>query len=425
MSEKLSLATLVSSAGPVRINIVARLSIVGGKDRFRPTGYPDVGIVIYKAPRDGGVESVCAVDSAASMANHLESMGMRGPLDCEIAPELEGIPYMRWFAEAKNDPNGYEYAGTTLNESHRMGSPTFYGAKSRIMKDGKPQEISIIEDMEKVCNLRSIASKNSKDKKNGKEAKRKSKGKETQVKENGEDTDNEKAAPSRYHVMPEAYWHVLKYIMTHDPNTLVHGGMFTRMTSMKLSRLISSEIAASGASKVSTSGVKFDLTGITDSGQAIFSVDDVTAREIKASFLIDVAQLRSYGTTKRLPGSKTTDTLGLTDEDKKLVLAICFWKVGKLLQNAHRYRSNCDLKCDLIQITMDEGEPIEVQASELTALLTKSLIADCKFPENPVTDVFLPFVEALKEKKKDEVKDTPSSNEEDEPDSDESEIGGP
>ncbi|MBO9360441.1 MAG: hypothetical protein J7450_12885, partial [Thermomicrobium sp.] len=48
-----------------------------GSDRFQPAGFPEIGHVIYKAPRkDGTTENVCIVDSAASMANHLESVCM-------------------------------------------------------------------------------------------------------------------------------------------------------------------------------------------------------------------------------------------------------------------------------------------------------------------------------------------------------------
>lgn len=69
---------------------------VAGLDRFQPAGFPEVGHVIYKAPRkDGAVENVCIVDSAASMANHLEALCMRGAHDYELVDELQGMPYLR------------------------------------------------------------------------------------------------------------------------------------------------------------------------------------------------------------------------------------------------------------------------------------------------------------------------------------------
>jgi len=58
-------------------------------DRFQPAGFPEIGHVIYKAPRkDGSTEHVCIVDSAASMANHLESVCQRGAHDLDLVDDL-------------------------------------------------------------------------------------------------------------------------------------------------------------------------------------------------------------------------------------------------------------------------------------------------------------------------------------------------
>ena len=60
--------------GPSPLVLTATLEPIVG-DRFQPAGFPEIGHVIYKAPRKGGTtENVCIVDSAASMANHLESV---------------------------------------------------------------------------------------------------------------------------------------------------------------------------------------------------------------------------------------------------------------------------------------------------------------------------------------------------------------
>lgn len=48
---------------------------------------------IYKAPRkNGSIENVCIVDSPASMANHLESVCLRGPHDLELDDDLLRMP---------------------------------------------------------------------------------------------------------------------------------------------------------------------------------------------------------------------------------------------------------------------------------------------------------------------------------------------
>jgi len=76
--------------------LTATLRPVAGLDRFQPAGFPEIGHVIYKAPREGGhVENVCIVDSPASMANHLESVCLRGPHDLELDDDLAGMPYLR------------------------------------------------------------------------------------------------------------------------------------------------------------------------------------------------------------------------------------------------------------------------------------------------------------------------------------------
>ena len=88
--------------GPSPLVLTAALAPVAGLDRFQPAGFPEVGHVIYKAPRENNsFESVCIVDSPASMANHLESVCMRGAHDYDLVDDLAGMPYLRclaWFA---------------------------------------------------------------------------------------------------------------------------------------------------------------------------------------------------------------------------------------------------------------------------------------------------------------------------------------
>ena len=67
-------SALAGDAGPLRTVIQAKLKPVAGLDRVQPTGFPEIGHVIYPAPRKNGeIDHVCIVDSPASMANHLEA----------------------------------------------------------------------------------------------------------------------------------------------------------------------------------------------------------------------------------------------------------------------------------------------------------------------------------------------------------------
>ncbi len=66
---------LLAPDGPVCLIIQAQMGVAAGLDRFQPAGFPEIGHVIYDAPRsDGQSEKVCIVDSPASMANHLEQV---------------------------------------------------------------------------------------------------------------------------------------------------------------------------------------------------------------------------------------------------------------------------------------------------------------------------------------------------------------
>ena len=115
--------------------LIATLRPVAGLDRFQPAGFPEIGHVIYKAPRkDGRLENVCIVDSPASMANHLESVCLRGPHDLELDDDLAGIPYLRCItgdlADKKLPPEKRELVVTSLTEGHRIASSYFLDGNS-------------------------------------------------------------------------------------------------------------------------------------------------------------------------------------------------------------------------------------------------------------------------------------------------------
>src|SRR5262249_57180167 len=115
--------------------LTATLRPVGGLDRFQPAGFPEIGHVSYKAPRrDGSVENVTIVDSPASMANHLESVCMRGPHALELHADLAGVPYLRCVTgdlEEKALPSdARELVVTSLTEGHRIASTYFLEGKA-------------------------------------------------------------------------------------------------------------------------------------------------------------------------------------------------------------------------------------------------------------------------------------------------------
>ena len=160
-----------------------------------------------------------------------------------------------------------------------------------------------------------------------------------------------------YFLHPEQWWAIYTTIFRYDPNALVHGVMFAR-EQLRISRLLTAHLEAFGATRVGRSGVKFDRLGKTLSGQPLFDVDEETAEEIRATFILDLALLRSYG----------REAQGLSPVQKQLLLALALWKVQALLAQPFRYRSQCHLRCTRMELSTDRGPtgaslpPLQVQA---------------------------------------------------------------
>ena len=244
----------------------ATLETVDGSQRFQPAGFPEIGHVLYHSPlRDGGDENVCIIDSAASMANHLETVCLAGGESLELHPDLTDLPYVACMTkdEDKKDKERVtdRLVCTTFTEGHRLASDYFLKAtfKNEIFREILRREMQIKEL--------------TKDKK--------------------------------YFFYPDGWPQIYKTIFRYDPNSLVHGLLFAR-EELKISRILTAQHEGHGAKRVLSSGVKFDKLGKTLSGQPIFSVDEETASNIQATFCIDLGLLRSYGRGKD----------GLSDNEK-------------------------------------------------------------------------------------------------------------
>src|SRR4051794_9641556 len=111
---------LLAPTGPRRLVLKAQLRPVIG-DRFQPAGFPEVGHVIYDAPRDGDgrTEKVCIVDSAASMANHLEKVCW-DEARSDLHADLAGLPYVRLEADLPDKEP--EFITSSILQDHRIAS---------------------------------------------------------------------------------------------------------------------------------------------------------------------------------------------------------------------------------------------------------------------------------------------------------------
>lgn len=338
-------------AGESPLALIAYLEPVAHIDRFQPAGFPEIGHVFYKAPRtDGSEENVCLVDSSASMANHLESVCLRGAHDPALVPDLDGMPYVRCVT---GEPDRGKVAEpevvvTSLTEGHRMASTYFLQGKRLV--DGMPETEDFAQQLARWFGVVLPGSK-------------------------------------KAHVPPGNWWKVFRTIFQYDPNSLVHGILFPQWQ-IKVSRVLTAHLEAFGASRVDRSGVKFDRLGRTTSGQPVFAVDDALAREIRATFILDIDLVRSFGRTEE------GRTLGLTEKQKEFLLALALWKVDRLLAKPFRFRSGCHLRClALLQPAEDRSAaPIQLDVD------IRRAIREAEFTTEPrITDLYWPSSELYRE----------------------------
>ncbi len=337
-------STLLSGRD-LRLTLRASLRPASGLDRFQPAGFPEIGHVIYDAPRSGNsVQKVCIVDSAASMANHLETVCLASEHSLDLADELAGMPYV----ECRTDDG--RLVVTTFSEGHRLASTYFLGEEkpsSRtglLVEDGQRTDRKFRDVLRAEFGIADLGKKS--------------------------------------HPLPDQWWAVFTTIFRYDPNSLVHGVLFPAM-GIKLPRMLTAQLEAFDASRVRSSGVKFDRLGKTSSGQPIFSVDEETAGEIVATFVIDLALLRSFGRGDR----------GLNSAQKEFLLALALWKIEHLLRGPFRYRSNCDLELHELRIRGrgELEEPVELPAIDIRAAIAKA-----EFADSPVTQIYWPAEELIR-----------------------------
>lgn len=394
MPETLTPSGVLEKQGP--LVLFAFFEPVAGLDRFQPAGFPEVGHVIYKAPRsNGAVENVCIVDSAASMANHLEALCMRGAHDYELVDDLQGMPYLRCVTGELEDgrlpPGKREVVVTSLTEGHRIAS-TYFLAGRILDSDG-----NLAGDGDST-----------------KAKKGKGKGKaNSNVPGKFEDRLVEGfgivlPGSSRAHPPADKWWNVFKTIFRYDPNALVHGVLFPQWQ-IKIPRVLTAHLEAFGAARVDRSGVKFDRLGKTTSGQPIFAVDDATARQIRATFILDTALVRSFGRTNG------TTSLGLTQEQKEFLVALALWKIQRLCETPFRFRSGCHLKC--AKLIDDDDQEVKLNVD------IKSAITQAGFEDPRVTDIFWPREELYRAGEEEERKDKETDAEGDMDGADDAEEG--
>jgi CRISPR-associated protein Csb1 len=352
--------------GESTLVLTATLEPIAG-ERFQPAGFPEIGHVIYKAPRkDGSTVNVCIVDSAASMANHLETVCQRGTHDFDLVDDLSGMPYIRCvtgnLVDGKLPSDKREAIVTSLTEGHRIASSYFLDG-SALKSDGTRGDAKFEGELITKFGIALPGS-------------------------------------SKAHPPASQWWNVFKTIFELDPNSLVHGVLFPQWQ-IKIPRALTAHLEAFGAGRVDRSGVKFDRLGMTTSGQPIFTVDDATAESIRASFVIDVSLIRSFGRKKKAGATETQ--LGLSDKQQEFLVALALWKIQRLIAAPFRFRSGCHLRCTSLN-SGDQEVEIEVNIAQANK--------DAGLDRRSVTDVFWPREELYREGQVDAAKIADDASEE-------------
>jgi CRISPR-associated protein Csb1 len=300
-----------------RLLIEATLKPVQG-DRFQPTGFPDLGHAEYLSP--DGTEKLL-VESVQSMANRLEAVCWSEG-DSGLVGPLQGLPYVVAALHDGRKTN-------SILEAHRLSSPYIMKAEE------SSEKLKGLWDLKESTNVSVLA----------------------------------------------------KEVFRYDPNSVLHGVFLEDISgSLRLKRLLSSFIEASGVRAVDSGGTKVDRLDPTGKmgagkekgasegyGNVPFARREFTAKEIKAYFNLDLAQMRAYG---------------LGGPAEELLFNIALYKILRFLNVGLRLRTACDLRLDgATTVTEPTGWPLPSLESVEEALPRS--IEGCRksFASPPVTEL--------------------------------------
>jgi len=323
-------------AGCRRIFITAELEPSNGDPRIQPTGFPDVGPVLYPDPaeKDG---LICLIESEPSMANWLEAVCLADKYTGTLKEAFKGLPYI--ILTDTGAANGIFKTSSTI-DGHRFASEYIMGAKGRLSGVGIASNMSAFqapphENKEMVELVKARLGMPSGD-----------------------------TCPAAN--VPEIY----RLAMEYDPFALIHGFQISvknklTFVGLRSPRAITGSIVGLNCDRLTVPGIKFDPIGTGDAGQAIFQKARITAKKIEARFSIDVGLLTSL----RLDTPGVSGAPGQHQETRtQLLLAIALWKVAaflELLSVELSLRTECKLR--LKRGEMQELAKIKIQCEGGTA----------------------------------------------------------
>ncbi|HZP96253.1 MAG TPA: type I-U CRISPR-associated RAMP protein Csb1/Cas7u [Candidatus Limnocylindria bacterium] len=301
-----------------RLLMEARLKPLQGH-RFQPTGFADLGPARYTRP-DG--TEMLLVESAQSVANRME-LACWDQETGDLIGGLKGLPYIR-----VRSSDGAALTNSVL-EAHRINSPYILEGQDKGVFEKLKQDAAGME------------------------------------------------------TGPVDIPALARLILRYDANAVIHGVFLAKKElaggRLRLPRLLSGFIEASGVRPAESGGVKNDRVdprGDTKQGfgNVPFHRTEFTAAEIKAYFNLDLALLRGYG---------------LGDDATHLLIALSLLKVRRFLSTGLRLRTACDLELDGSDLTVTRPPGFVVPASDELLKECGDLISRCRslFANPAITEI--------------------------------------
>lgn len=296
--------------GTKRLYVTATLVPSTGDPRIQPTGFPDIGPVLYPDP-SGEHGQICLIESEASMANRLEEVAVADKYTGALAPELASLPYIRV-------EKGERFMTASTIDGHRFASEYVMKAKLR-EANGDAQKGEKLVDYVK--------------------------------RELDGSADNIPAAN-----VPR----IFRLAMELDPLALIHGFQISlkgelTFVGLRSPRALTACIVGLNAQPVGVPGVRIDPIGTGDAGQAIFRKERIVAEKIQAKFALDVGLLTGLPVGAEPARGENEDAAKKRIEAlasrRRLLIALSLWKIAKFvneLNEGHRLRTECDLALESV-----------------------------------------------------------------------------
>lgn len=281
-----------------RIFITAELEPCTSDPRIQPTGFPDVGPVLYPDPSEAN-GNICLIESEPSMANRLEEVCFSNKYEGTLKDAFVGLPYLR--AETNN---GVLRTTSTL-DGHRFASDFLAKGKANFGNGEKTLAQYIRETLGMAVDGKTMPIAN---------------------------------VPNIFSLVCEL-----------DTMSLIHGFQVSNeqisFVGLRLPRALTASILGFGCERISVPGIKFNVGQVeSESGQAIFQKQRITAKKIEAHFSIDVALLTSL----RLDSPGPNGAAGQRQAARaQLLLGIALWKIATfldLLRVVSSLRTECKLR---------------------------------------------------------------------------------